>query len=78
MKNNSAVMAIELACDELNGLTKVELANRNQLSQAGVARIRAREDYNEIRDAVLAVYVDEIARHRAREAVQGAFSETAE
>ena len=71
-------MAIELSCDELAGLTKAELANRNQLSQAGVARIRAREDYNEIRDAVLAVFVDEIARARAREYAQQAFEGEAE
>ena len=71
-------MAIELSCDELAGLTKVELATRNQLSQAGVSRIKSREDYPEIRDAVLAVFVDEIARARAREYAQQAFAEGAE
>lgn len=78
MKNNSAVMAIELAADELAGLTKEELATRNQLSQAGVSRIKKRGDYDEIRDAVLAVFVDEIGRARAREYAQSAFTQEGE
>ena len=75
MKNNCAVMAIEIACDEMAGLTKVELANRNELSQAGVGRVKNRGDYEAIQDAVLAVFVDEIARARAREYAQAAFTQ---
>jgi len=69
VKSNCAFMAILVASDEICGFTKEEIANLNELSLAGVHRIRERDDYPLIRDAVLAVFVDEVARSRARSLV---------
>ena len=69
MKLNCIHLAIEVACDQLQGFTKDEIAERNGISLPSVGRILARPDYKKLRSECQKVMLETIAEARAKQAL---------
>ena len=78
MKLNCAHLAIEVACDQLQGFTKDEIAERNGVSLPAVGRAIADKDYKRIKSECQKVMLETIARARATQALNRDWSDATE